>query len=291
MSRQAVIFIVNPNAGRKRSLTDFEYEVMSFIDLTKFDPHFEYTEYRGHASEIVSKYINKKFKFYIAVGGDGTVNEVATQLINTDFSLFIIPRGSGNGLARHLGYMLTLEESLIKLNKSVSKKIDTATVNGLSFFCTSGLGFDAYCAQLFDKNAGKRGLINYIKIALKGWFSYRSLKIEFNKQAYNSLYSITFGNANQFGNNAYICPKAIIDDGFLDVSIISPPKTHQVPGLLLKLFKGNLDESRLCEYYRGKTFEIKTSSPVQLHLDGEPHLLNTNTLIFSILENSLHVLI
>jgi len=183
---------------------------------------------------------------------DGTVNEVASALVGTSCNLGIVPAGSGNGLARQLRIPLQLREALEVINTHKIKIIDAGKANGRYFFCTCGTGFDASVGKDFARE-NKRGMIVMLKLLLINIFitapkSY-ILKIE-NKKVNLKAFLVTFANSGQFGNNAYIAPHAVIDDGQLDLCILSPFPTASTVELGMRLFFKNIDQSPYLEVMR-----------------------------------------
>lgn len=289
MNKQAIWFIVNPNSGAKKNHKHIVQLIDSQIDKNIYLHEIYYTEYAGHATEIAAEAVKKQIAIVVAIGGDGTVNEVGKALINTKTALGIIPTGSGNGLARELEIPLKPALAIESLNTPVSKQIDVCYVNNIPFFCTAGVGFDAHCAEVFSKKSG-RGLWNYVKVGFTEFWKWKPLKCVFAGNDYE-IFSITFGNASQFGNNAYITPTAVIDDGYIDCTIINPPSGLQALPMIAQLFNGNIHSSELSENYRGTKFKLKTEQNCLIHYDGEPLQLDTNELVFSISEKSLRVII
>jgi diacylglycerol kinase (ATP) len=289
VNKQAIWFIVNPISGGKKKHQKIVQLIDSQLDKQIYLPEIHYTEYAGHATKIAAEAVKKQIPFVVAIGGDGTVNEVGKALINTQTALGIIPTGSGNGLARELDIPMKPEKAIESLNTPINKQIDVCFVNEIPFFCTAGIGFDAHCAEVFSKKTG-RGLWNYVKVGFTEFWKYKPLKCVFAGNDYG-VFSITFGNASQFGNNAYITPTAVIDDGFIDCTIINPPSGWQALRMIAQLFSGNIHSSELSENYRGTKFKLKEEQNFLIHYDGEPLRLNTNELIISILEKSLRVII
>jgi diacylglycerol kinase (ATP) len=289
VDKQAIWFIVNPISGGKKKHSKIVELIDRQLDTKIYLPKICYTEYAGHATEIAAEAVKNNVPTVVAIGGDGTVNEVGKALIHTKTALGIIPTGSGNGLARELEIPLKPANAIESLNTPVSKQIDVCYVNDLPFFCTAGVGFDAHCAEIFSKKS-ERGLWTYIKVAFTEFWKSKPLKCVFAGNDYE-VFSITFGNASQFGNNAYITPTAVIDDGFIDCTIISPPSVLQSLRMISQLFNGNIHSSELSENYRGTKFKLKSEQNFLIHYDGEPLQLNTNELIISISEKSLRVII
>lgn len=287
MAKQDILFVINPNSGRKRNNDELLENINKYLDTHQYRPIIAFTERSQHASELVKKHLSDGVKEFVAVGGDGTVNEVASELLFTGATLNIISKGSGNGLARHLGVYQSDEICIRRINGGVVSEIDAGRINGIPFLCTAGLGFDAFAAEKFSKTKG-RGLRNYIKVGLQSYFSFEPIDILFDNSA-RKVFSITFGNASQFGNNAYITPDAIIDDGLLDCCIVNEHPKAAVCKLGIQLFNGTIRKSKYVEYFKAKTFEFKTKSLALIHYDGEAKFLDTDILKIEILEKALKV--
>ncbi len=289
MNKQAIWFIVNPISGGKKVHQSIVKLIDNQLDKQIYLPKICYTEYAGHATEIAAEAVKNGVPIVVAIGGDGTVNEVGKALIHTNTALGIIPTGSGNGLARELEIPMKAAKAIESLNTPVSKIIDVCYANEVPFFCTAGIGFDAHCADIFSKTQG-RGMLNYVKVGFTEFWKHQPLACIFGATDYK-VFSITFGNASQFGNNAYITPTAVIDDGLIDCTIINPPSALQALAMINQLFNGNIHSSELSENYRGTKFKVSAEQNLLIHYDGEPLQLNTNELIISILEKSLRVII
>jgi diacylglycerol kinase (ATP) len=270
IEKEKIVFIVNPVSGTGKD-ENIDGVITSVTD-TKYHVIIEKTEYRGHAKKLAKKYSRQGIKKIVAVGGDGTVNEVASALVNTETALGIIPSGSGNGLARYLGIPVSLHAALEIINDPLLKEIDAGKMNKKYFFCTCGTGFDARVGAIFDKK-GQRGFFNYIKTAIREFSTYRpkkyTLKID-GKKYKERAFLITFANAGQYGNNAYISPGARIDDGLLDICIMRPFPKYEAFWLGVRLFSRTIDKSEFIEVVKGKKVLIKRKKKIPVHLDGEP---------------------
>ncbi len=287
LSKQPILFVINPKAGTSNTGNTFEKSLKKFFHSEKFDPILEFTQRKGHASELVKSYLADGVKEFVAVGGDGTINEVAIELVHQDANLSLVSKGSGNGLARHLGVFGTDEYCLKIISTGKLKRIDVGVINKLPFLCTAGVGFDAYIAKLFDEASG-RGLRNYIKEGLKAYRSYKGLELSFCGKE-RTVFSLTFGNASQFGNNAFITPEAVIDDGLIDCCLVNPHPKISALGITRQMFTKSLQHSRYTECFRESSFEVKTKDKALIHVDGEPVQLETNDLKIDILERALSV--
>lgn len=272
-----IVFIINPVSGVERK----EYIITLIHETLKLSGiHYDiaYTSFAGHATELARQACEQKYDAVIAVGGDGTINEIAQALIKTKTALAIIPQGSGNGLARHLGIPLRTEDAIKRLLEPKKMLIDAATANGNHFFCTSGIGFDAHVSASFAARTF-RGLGGYAYFTIKELFSYKPLTytLEFDGQKIErDAFLIAFANASQYGNDAYVAPQADIQDGKLDICIVRPfPKT-QIPKLTWQLFKKKLPQNQYIETYKTDKVKISFSTAIPAHIDGESKGLGTS---------------
>jgi diacylglycerol kinase (ATP) len=288
--KESILFIVNPiSHGMKR--LDFQNAVEHNLDKGRFTYSIVYTEYAQHATELALQAVKDRVKIVAAVGGDGTVNEVAKALIRTDTSLAIIPVGSGNGLARHLGIPTGVVNALRALNRAQPAVIDTALMNGRPFLAIAGVGFDAHVAEKFA-SFGKRGLFSYCQVVLKEFSRYHPrcyrMAIDGNRMI-RKAFILTCANGSQYGNDCIIAPQARMDDGFLDLVVISDVPFYAIPEFLYRLRQGTLHRWRGCETHRFKKLVIEHPS-MQVHLDGEP-LDNEKRLEIEVQPASLKILV
>lgn len=291
--KTAVEFIINPIAGTK-SKGIFKDLIKQHLDLDVFSYEISYTKERGHAYELATQAVSKGKEYIIAVGGDGTVNEIAKALIYESAALGIIPFGSGNGLARHLGISLKPISAIRAINHQVVKTIDAGTVNGYPFFCTAGVGFDAHVGRIFSK-ATKRGFSTYVKTVLKEFIRYNAdqykISIDGNTAIEQEAFSITFANASQYGNNAYICPGADIADGKLNLTIIEKHPKLAGMRLGLQLFDKSIDTSPFVNSYPMEEAVVSCPTASCFHLDGESLPLKGEGLAVSVIPKCLNVLV
>lgn len=246
------------------------------------------TRARGHATELAGEAANsRRWSTVVAVGGDGTVNEVARALVHSNVSLGILPLGSGNGLARHLGIPMAFPQSLTSLYRSRTLRIDSAMLNRQPFFCVAGLGFDAYVGHLFSQQS-RRGLDTYVRVSMKAYWQYAPLHLKVNRQPVEA-FSLSFANAGQFGNNAWVAPHADLTDGLLEVCTITPFPKWYGTALTYRLFTKSLRPSTYISYQSLTEVVVETELPPMVHFDGEPWQLDTNRLEVRIVPNSLLV--
>ncbi|PBQ31874.1 hypothetical protein CNR22_08855 [Sphingobacteriaceae bacterium] len=265
-----ILFIVNPNAGKRVSdriieeiRKEFPANIYYQVVIWKDKDHFE---------EIAGLLKTEGYTDAIAVGGDGTVNYVAKTILGTDITLGIVPIGSGNGLARSLGLSMKIEEVIRQIAQGKITRMDNGVVNGIPFFCTSGIGFDAHIGNLFAAMT-KRGLQGYIKITFRELFKYRAKKytLEFNGQKIErKAFLITVANAGQYGNDFYIAPQANMEDGLFHIAILKPFNALQVFGLMAKILMKKAHLSKHIETYVTDKVKITRDEKDCIHFDGDP---------------------
>lgn len=267
-------FIINPNAGSKNKV-----KYTKLINLIKSNSHhiiWETTE-PLEAVNFALKAIEKGASRIIAVGGDGTINEVASVLVGKTIPLGIIPVGSGNGLARHLNIPLDYKMAFRKALVGAYIKIDVGYINHKPFFCTAGIGFDAAVAHRFAKGNG-RGLINYMKATIMTLFKYKPIQVAINDSIKEKVFSLSIANANQFGNNAYISPFSNIQDGQLELVKIGILNKIQAGIIAVRLFKKNIHHSNNVTLQSFTQASIHYVQNAPIHIDGE-NLLTDNELL------------
>ncbi|WP_052444494.1 diacylglycerol kinase family protein [Flammeovirga sp. OC4] len=267
-----VVLIANPVSGNGKAKKAAQ-RCASILKEYKFDVNIELTEYAGHATKL-SKQLSNTYDIIVAVGGDGTVNEVATGLVGTTATLGIIPNGSGNGLARHLKIPMNTEKATECIVQKKVIALDAPTINGKYFFCTAGIGFDAHISHVFAQMDG-RGLKNYIKAIFKEYGSYQSkeygVRLDHQEIIKQKAFVMTIGNAAQYGNEAFIAPTAKVSDQQLEMTILSPPNLIKGAIWGIRLFLKNIHKAPSVKTFSGKEIEISSSEKaVNGHRDGEP---------------------
>ena len=276
-SIQHITFIINPISG-----TQSKHEIPDLIDRMMDKERFEckvcITEYAGHAAELAKACAAQGDDIVVAVGGDGTVNEVARSLVHTKTALGIIPCGSGNGLARHLCIPMDIRKALDIINQAQIVDFDYGVINDLPFFCTCGMGFDAFISLKFAE-AGKRGPITYVENVLKEGLKYKPETYEIiddNGTTKYKAFLIACANASQYGNNAYIAPGATMKDGEMDVIIMEPFDALEAPQIAADLFMKTLGNNSKIKTFRTRKLTIHRQSPGAIHYDGDPIMTNSD---------------
>lgn len=272
MTKKRIAFIVNPISGT-HSKDVIPTLISKHIDASLYDTSVVFTEYAGHASELAQRYATEHYDIVVAVGGDGTVNEVARSLTETDTALGIVPCGSGNGLARHLMLPMNFGGALDVINFAEIHALDYGVINSHPFFCTCGMGFDAFISKKFAE-AGKRGPLTYIENVLKEGLSYRpetyELTLDGNEAEPYKAFLISVANASQYGNDAYIAPQASMSDGLLDVVIIQPFDILEAPQVGIDLLNKTLNKSSKIKCYTAKDIVVRRKAAGVIHYDGDP---------------------
>lgn len=269
--KMQILFIINPISGTsdKEGMTAL---IDKTIDKDKFTYIVRQTEYPGHAEQLARQAAADGIDICVAVGGDGTINEVGRAIVFTNTALGIIPCGSGNGLARHLMIPMNAAKAIELLNLCTIRDLDYGVINGYPFFCTCGMGFDAYVSHKFAE-AGKRGPITYVQKVLEEGVKYRPETYEICDENGTTTYKaflVSCANASQYGNNCYIAPQASMSDGLLDVIIMEPFDLLEAPQISIDMFNKTLDKSSKIKTFRTKHLTIHRKQAGMIHYDGDP---------------------
>ena len=248
MLKLNILFIINPISGGRDKLK-IPALIDANLDRLKFNANFAFTEYIGHASEIAEEAANKNFDVIVAVGGDGTINEVASKVMQQNKILGVLPFGSGNGLARFLKIPMNTVRAIRVINNCKVSVIDTATFNEKSFFNMAGMGFDAHISSVFAGNKG-RGLSGYMKLGLKEMLNYKpqTYRITIDGREYlRKAFLVSIANSSQYGNNTHIAPTASVMDGLLDVCIVKEFPLYKLPVLAYEMLSAKTERSKLVQ--------------------------------------------
>ncbi|HEX7415422.1 MAG TPA: diacylglycerol kinase family protein [Bacteroidia bacterium] len=289
LTEKRIAFVVNPISGRNKAIDMPALISQNLSNATPYD--ILIWENASNFEEIRKQITSGKYSIVVAVGGDGTVNAVAQNLINTGITLGIIPRGSGNGLARSLGIPQNTIKAIKRIETGTIRTIDSGMINEKPFFCAAGIGFDAHICQLFAQTK-KRGLSAYIKIGIQQFFSYKpkEYSIEVNNEVFKiKAFVVAFANAGQYGNDFYIAPQAKMDDGLLHIVILKPFTFIGACYLMVKILNRKAHLSKNILTLTAQSIKIKNLSIEPIHFDGEPGSLE-NEIEVSIHPQSLKVL-
>jgi diacylglycerol kinase (ATP) len=287
-------FIFNPCSGHNRRRPGLVAVIRDFMASRSLEANVAVTEGAGHATELARAAVHDGHDLVVAVGGDGTMNEVAQGLVDTPAALGLLPCGSGNGLARHLGIPRSVSGAL-RLVSGIDARIgfvDTGKANGHTFCNAMGLGLDAAVSWRFNR-LKSRGLSGYARVA---WATLRELPSEtcvissVGRRETLDVLLIAIANSDQYGNNARIAPGARVDDGRLDLVAIKAIGLAHAAMLVPRLFLGNLDASPHVSRICGSRFLIERAAPGLIHTDGETHLTGARIEVI-VLPGSLRVLV
>ena len=288
-----IFFIINPISGKKKKEFLAE-EIPQYFPESDFEIEIHYTERAGHGGELAQAAVKRGFDVVVAVGGDGTINEVGAQLVHTSTALGILPLGSGNGLAHHLHIPIQPQKALAYLKNHLDKisVIDACTINDKIFFSIAGIGYDAKVAYDFN-HGNQRGFAGYFHHILKDYFTYKYENYILNcdgQEMERHAFFITLANSSQWGYNVQIQPKASLSDGLLDVCIAKKPQSITLPVMVASLLANKIDHRNLIEYLQCKTLTIATHEelPLYWHVDGDA-MEPTTHIEIKLLEQALRI--
>lgn len=271
-----ILFVVNPisgsGKGKKAAKT-----IHSLPEYASVDYDITVTEYAGHAREIVAKAIaSGKYTHIVAVGGDGTVNEVGSAMVGSDLTFGIVSIGSGNGFARHLGYSTQMKKAFRQVLCPSTAQADVLDINGVCSLNVSGVGFDAAVAHEFARHK-TRGLLSYVRAGIKMWFRHRPQHYRITcdgATAEGDWFILSFANSSQYGNNALIAPHASIRDGQMNICTLKKPSWWKALPFLLAMVRGRVDTLDI--YHEIRCSEATVEGDIHaVHIDGEPSFLDS----------------
>jgi diacylglycerol kinase (ATP) len=275
-----IFLIINRNAGKKTGAKVLKI-VVPYLLKNGCLVEYSFTNYHGHATELASKAVVDGFNLVVAAGGDGTVNEVAQALIGSETTLGIIPMGSGNGLALELGISVNMHRSVRTLIEGKTFQMDVCKLNNQRFLCTSGIGFDATIAEKMSKTSS-RGFLRYVQLVIQESIFYKPLEVRIKIDGLTiekPVFLITFANASQFGNNAFIAPGASMTDGLIDVVIVNKFAKLWMPVFALALFLKLLPRLPFVDCYKAVKIDLELADTPYYHFDGEIGDLKTPALL------------
>ena len=302
--------IINPVSGTDAARKRAKKVVLALEE--EFNIKGIKTERAGHATELARQAVNDGVEIVVAVGGDGTVNEIASALVGTETALIIVGTGSGNGLARDLGmFGLSTKKIIERIKQNKSYRIDCGEVLGRKFFCTCGSGFDALIGHLFAQTK-VRGFLTYVKLSLKAYKDYTPLSYRLSfcdnsscgsdgscndevagarmESKKGEAFVVNIANNKQFGNNAYIAPHANLMDGLFTVTIIKPFKWYNIPYMAYSLFFKQMHKNKFVETFDCGDCILDVAVGAHLHIDGEPINTNSNSFSVKMIPNSLKII-
>lgn len=275
MSQKRLTLIINPNSGTL-SKKGIEGWLPGRIERLGYEIDIRHTAGPGDATVIAKDCASRGDYGVLACGGDGTVNEVASGLVGTETALGILPAGSGNGLARHIGIPVDVALAVRVIAQDNIQDCDYGTVNGKPFFCTYGVGFDAAVSMRFAEKH-RRGLNSYVQSALDEFIKYRPANYEItvdNQMLTDRAFLVAVCNASQYGNNAFIAPSASISDGLLDVIVVHDGNILEKAWMGVEMLTGAIGNHGRVKVFRTPSIKIKSKEAMAAHIDGDPCSFN-----------------
>ena len=291
MRQNKILFIINPIAGvwSKEKLPKL---IRDTLDSKLFDIQIAFTAHAGHAIELTQNAVKDNVDIVVAVGGDGSVNEVASQLVGTEVILGIIPGGSGNGFARKLGIPIAKRKALKVINQLRTLQVDVGRINGHYFFSNAGVGFEAAVVDTFAKTK-MRGLIEYCRTGAMQYFNYEAqdYAIEAGGERYNAqAFQINFSNSGQYGYNIGVTPESDLTDGLLEMMVLKDFGKWRVSYMLPMLLVGKAKAIGHVAVKAVAHAKLITDKVTSIQIDGDP-CEYADTIEVEVLKQSLHVII
>ncbi|MGM0376467.1 MAG: diacylglycerol/lipid kinase family protein [Bacteroidota bacterium] len=288
--KRSALYIINPASGMGRQ-KDIKQILRKEIAENNWDAEIVFSKKPQHAAQL-SREAAGRYDVIVAVGGDGTVNEIGRELIGSSTALGIIPTGSGNGLARFLHMPFKVNKAIQVIQQGFSKEIDVIKLNDYYSLNVAGIGFDAYISHKFAEKK-KRGPLAYMQLISKEFSRYKSETYHLNidgEKLELEAFLISFANSSQYGNNFHIAPGASIDDGLIDVCLIRDFPKYSAPALLISLVDQSIDKSKYDKIVKARKITIQQNKSLLGHVDGEPVAFG-NTLNIEIMPLSLKVIV
>ena len=291
-NKKSIQFIVNPVSGYNNN-EDILSVIKKNLDHTKFDYNYTLTKARGHAIELATQAVKEKIDIVVACGGDGTVNEVSSALVHSSTALGIIPNGSGNGFAMHIGMGRDTTKAIKLINESVQLKVDTCTVNNLYFLNLAGIGFDALIAYKAEHGNTKRGFQMYASMVWNEVFKFKAKEytLLLDDEEITGAYTVVaVANAAMYGYNFNIAPKAKLTDGLFDIILIKDAPLLRSLCSSWRLLNKSIEKSALVDVKKSKEVRLSLNEPYYYHIDGESHTFDEE-LHFKVIPKSLNILL
>lgn len=285
-------FIFNPHSGSNRRNPYLRERAQAFIKERGLDATVVSTERPRHATDLAKQAVDDGCNLVVAIGGDGTMNEVAAALVDSPAVFGLVPCGSGNGLGRHLGIHKAGSGAFRTLIEGTPLAIDTGFINGFPFFCAAGMGFEALIASRFAMLTS-RGFSGYLRASATAWWNYQPEQYVIlaggQKRAVEA-FTLAVANSSQYGNNAYIAPDASVHDGLLDLTAVPRVNLFNAVPLVWRLFNGSIKRVPTVTHLQSEQFVIERSAPGWIHTDGEPRA-TTARLEVTIKPRSLRIMV
>jgi len=272
MTKKHLVFIINPKSGVDRQ-KEIKQGIDNNLDVNQFSYEIKHTEYAKHGTVLAKEAAQNNAYAVVAVGGDGSVNDIVQGLLDTETILAIIPKGSGNGMARTLGIPLDTNEAIKVINKNNVAPMDIGFANNRAFISNAGVAFDALISKKFAKST-RRGLLMYSWLITKYMWLYRSWDWDITidgKAIKERAFVVNVANGQQFGYNFRIAPMASYSDGMLDLVIIKRFPKILGASLAIRGLTGTILGSPFVKHYSGKEITVSNPSLALMQRDGDAH--------------------
>lgn len=287
------LFLVNPVAGGGKAL-GYADNIRTIMNENGLEYKMITSTRPGETTTIVES--NPDWEICVAVGGDGTVNEVARGILNRGGGILaIIPGGTGNDLAKSLGIEENLHVSLNNLVRGRVKEIDLGKVKDMFFFNISSLGFDSEVVRHTDKiKRFVKGKTSYILGVITALVVYRSRRMAFEvdgRHIERRATLVAVGNGRYYGGGMMILPMAKVDDGLLDVCVVKDISNLRILTLFPTIFKGeHVKYDKYVEFHTAKKIVVKAEGSYLLNIDGELFEIKDEEVEFRLAEERLSVI-
>ena len=275
-----ILFIINRKAGTDREKR-LEEAISQYLPADQFEVGITFLAYLGHGADLAKEAVMNGVHTVVAVGGDGSINEIAQGLVGSDTAMAILPLGSGNGLARALKIPLNVGKALRLIVANKQRPIDVGYANEHLFLSNAGVGFDALISEQF-RHKTKRGLPGYAKLVMKSFSSYQSSEYNIDIDGLllrTRAFLLSVANGNQFGYEFKLAPKASVFDGQLDICIMPPVGLLGLLPVSIFSLMGNIDKTRYMQHYTGRNITISSDTLQYLQVDGDAVPLSGNGVV------------
>lgn len=267
-----LVFIINPRSGVERQKA-IQQAIDDRLDKEQFTYEIVHTQYAKHGTELAKEAADKGAYAVVAVGGDGSVNDIVAGLIGTGTALAIIPKGSGNGMARTMDIPLKEHAAIDIINKGNTIMMDIGYANDRPFISNAGVAFDALISKKFAKSV-RRGFAIYSWLVTRYMWTYKewewTLTID-GKELKEKAFIISVANGKQFGYNFQIAPGASWTDGLFDIVVIKKFPKLLGGALVLRAMNGTITDSPFVEHFQGKEVTVSHPKLKLMQTDGDAH--------------------
>jgi diacylglycerol kinase (ATP) len=275
--KEKALFILNPGSG----VPPLNFVISKELDRRKNELHFRKSITKEDTGNLIKENFHNHTVF-VAAGGDGTVHTVASQLVNTDKILGVFPLGSGNGFAKEFGFRMNIRSLLNDIKKAESMEIDVIEINDKLCLNVAGIGLDSFVAHSFS-TLKLRGFLPYVWLTLKTFLQLRpfhvAIKCDGEEIISEELFVLTIANTRQFGNNAFIAPDALPNDGMVDVVMIRPFPKILGPLFIVRLFTKRINRSKYVRHFKTDKELIIQTKETRFHVDGEPFCISGEVIV------------